>query len=183
MQAQRERILRAAIMCISRKGVEGTSVTDIHTEAGLSAGTLYVHFQNKEDLIAEALRYCTVSAPDLPDTWADFKAMVVSLQDQLGFDIETVVRTRVHLHAECVNPGRLHDIYRPILNRALTVLTDHLAAMEEKGRVKLRMRPRQTALAISALIDGMLWTALASDRPLEEVRPELSAGLDCFVIS
>lgn len=45
----------------------------------------------------------------------------------------------------------------------------------------LRMPSRQTALGMSAYVDGMLWMALATDRPLRELSPELPAGLDLFV--
>lgn len=57
MNAQRERIILAALGCIARKGVEGTSMADIWKEAGLSAGALYVHFRNKNDLVAQCLRF------------------------------------------------------------------------------------------------------------------------------
>ena len=43
------------------------------------------------------------------------------------------------------------------------------------------MSARQTAASMSALIDGTLWIALATDRPLEDLRVELAQGLSCFV--
>jgi hypothetical protein len=99
----------------------------------------------------------------------------------MGFDIVTVVRNRLNLHAECVRPGDLHDTYRPILEDTLEVLANHIQKMADNGSVTLKMSARQTALSISAFIDGMLWIALATDRPLEHLRPELSAGLDSFI--
>jgi predicted alpha-1,6-mannanase (GH76 family) len=44
------------------------------------------------------------------------------------------------------------------------------------------MDARQTALSISAFIDGMLWNALATDRSFEETGAALAEGLEMFVI-
>jgi AcrR family transcriptional regulator len=181
MSAQRERILRATIECMAERGIERSSIADICRQAGLSVGAVYVHFANRDEIIAEALRYGSVTPRDLPDNWPDFKAMIVSLDDQMGFDIVTVIRNRLNLHAECVRPGGLHDTFKPIIKEILQVLADHIQKMADTGSVTLKMSARQTAASISAFIDGMLWIALATDRPLEELRPELAAGLDSFV--
>lgn len=181
MNAQRERILRATIECIARKGVEGMSMADIRQQAGLSTGAIYVHFANKEDIVAEALRYGIVDAVEFPGDWAAFKALIANLDDQLGFDIETIVRTRLHLRAEAARPGRLHDAFRPILEEALSILSDHLQGMADRGAIGLKMTARQTAQGMSAFVDGSLWLALAIDRPLEDLKAELALGLDQFV--
>jgi AcrR family transcriptional regulator len=181
MNAQRERILRATIECIARKGVEGMSMADIRKESGLSTGAIYVHFANKEDIVAEALRYGIVDALEFPGDWPAFKALVANLDDQLGFGIETIVRTRLHLRAEAARPGRLHDVFKPILEEALVILSDHLQDMADRGEIALTMTARQTAQAMSAFVDGTLWLALAIDRPFAEVKEDLALGLDRFV--
>jgi AcrR family transcriptional regulator len=181
MAAQRERIVRSAIQSISERGVEGTSIARICKLSQLSAGAIYVHFQNKEEILSEALRYGSVTAHDLPDHWPALRAMILSLDDQMGFDILTVVRTRLHLQAESVHPGALHEQYRAMADAALQLLTQKLQAMMDNGSVKLRMTPLRTAFAINALINGMLSTGLATDRPLDELRADLAAALDCFV--
>lgn len=181
MSAQRERILRAVIACIADKGVERTSIADIRRKAGLSAGALYVHFTNKDDMVAEALRYGSLTETTLPHTWPELVEMISSLRNQMGFDIETVVRSRLHLHAESVHPGPLHEAYRPTLERSLDLFAQRLQELADKGEIRLRMGARQTAMSMSALIDGMLWIALASDRPLTELGTELGAGLSCLV--
>jgi AcrR family transcriptional regulator len=181
MDAQRERIVRATIECIGEKGIERTSIADICRKAELSAGALYVHFSNKDEIILAALRYGSMTAASLPDSWEGFKAMVSSLGDQMGFDITTVVRVRLHLHTESAHPGRLHDVYKPFLEEALGVLSAHLKRLAERGEIGLRMDPRRTALSISSFIDGILWNALATDRPLKETKAALAEGLEMFV--
>ncbi|MGI4800294.1 MAG: TetR/AcrR family transcriptional regulator [Janthinobacterium lividum] len=182
MAAQRTRILRATIECIAARGVEGTSIAEICRLAGLSTGALYVHFRNRDDILAETVRYASSATQDFPDDWPSFKAKAVSFEDMHGFDLVTVMRVRMHLHAEFVRAGLLHDVFRPLLENTLSALARHLQKMHDSGSVALRFSARQTAVSISAYIDGMVWIALASDRPLEELRPELSAGLDALVL-
>jgi AcrR family transcriptional regulator len=49
----RQLILEAALRCFSRKGYLRTSMGDIVAESGLSKGTLYWHFENKNALFVE----------------------------------------------------------------------------------------------------------------------------------
>jgi AcrR family transcriptional regulator len=46
-----ERILQAALACFRRKGYNHTTMDDIVAESGLSKGTLYWHFESKDDLL------------------------------------------------------------------------------------------------------------------------------------
>ena len=181
MAAQRERIVRGVIACIADKGIERTSISDICRKVKLSTGSLYLHFQNKDDLVAEALRYGSLTENSLPDSWDELLAMIASLDDQLGFDITTIARNRLHLHAESVHPGALHDIHKPHLERNLRILSGQLQLLADRGDIGLRMSAMQTARSINAFIDGMLWIALATDRPLDELKPELVVGLSCLV--
>jgi AcrR family transcriptional regulator len=182
MGAQREKFIRAAIECIAEKGIERSSISDICEKAQLSPGALYVHFANKDEILVAALRYGTMTEATLPDTWQEFQAMASSLADQLDFDIATVVRVRLHLHAESARPGKLHDLYKPFLETSVRMLTERLQLFADRDEIQLRMDARQTALSISALIDGMLWNALATDRSFEQTQAALAEGLEMFVI-
>lgn len=45
------------------------------------------------------------------------------------------------------------------------------------------MSARQTVVSMSALTDGNLWIALATDRTLADLQTERAKGLACFVES
>jgi TetR/AcrR family transcriptional regulator, transcriptional repressor of aconitase len=49
--ARREQILAAARRCFLRDGFHNTSMQDLFTEAGLSAGAVYSYFAGKDDVI------------------------------------------------------------------------------------------------------------------------------------
>jgi len=49
-RARRDEIASAALRCLRRNGVSGTSIADVVAESGLSAGAIYSHFRNKAEL-------------------------------------------------------------------------------------------------------------------------------------
>lgn len=53
------KLLDAAINCFIRYGVKKTSMSDIAKEAGVSRPTLYASFKNKDEMLAEVIRYVT----------------------------------------------------------------------------------------------------------------------------
>jgi AcrR family transcriptional regulator len=52
---RRRQIAAAALRCFARKGFEGTSMSDIIAESGLSAGAIYLHYKNKQDLVSQVV--------------------------------------------------------------------------------------------------------------------------------
>ncbi len=55
--ATRARILRAAILCLSRHGLQRTTLNDIAHEADVAQGTLTFHFGGKSELYAAAFEW------------------------------------------------------------------------------------------------------------------------------
>ncbi len=51
----RRKILEATAGLIREQGIEGSSVTEIMEQAGMTHGGFYRHFDSKEDLVAEAI--------------------------------------------------------------------------------------------------------------------------------
>ncbi|MFB7941498.1 TetR/AcrR family transcriptional regulator [Streptomyces sp. NPDC056049] len=52
LDARRRQILDGAARCFARNGFHATSMQDVLTEAGLSAGAVYRYFRSKDELIA-----------------------------------------------------------------------------------------------------------------------------------
>src|SRR5689334_5382173 len=76
--ATRERILAAAAAAFRAEGVGAIGVGDVMGRAGLTHGGFYAHFQSKEQLVAEALRYAsrqTTGAFDLAAASAGERAL------------------------------------------------------------------------------------------------------------
>ena len=54
---RRQQLIAATIKCIARKGMGSTSVGDVAKTAGLSQGIVNLHFESKENLLDETLRF------------------------------------------------------------------------------------------------------------------------------
>src|ERR1700716_1331157 len=54
--SKRERILRAAIDVFARNGYFNAKVSEIAKAAGVADGTIYLYFDNKEDLLVTIFR-------------------------------------------------------------------------------------------------------------------------------
>jgi len=55
-QATRERLMRAAVSIVAREGLAAATTAAIASEAGVAEGTLYRHFESKDDLLIAAYR-------------------------------------------------------------------------------------------------------------------------------
>ncbi len=56
-EQRRQQLIDATIQCIARKGMSSTSIGDVAKEAGLSQGIINLHFNSKDNLLTETLRY------------------------------------------------------------------------------------------------------------------------------
>lgn len=54
---RRQQLVDATIKCIARNGMGSTSIGDVAKEAGLSQGIINLHFESKDNLLTETLRY------------------------------------------------------------------------------------------------------------------------------
>lgn len=53
---KQDRIKEAMIRLILRDGIDGTSVSKIAKEAGVSPATIYVYYESKEDMLSQVFR-------------------------------------------------------------------------------------------------------------------------------
>jgi len=56
-EMRRAQLIKATIKCVAQKGLSSTTMADITKEAGLSLGIVNLHFQSKDKLLVETLRY------------------------------------------------------------------------------------------------------------------------------
>jgi AcrR family transcriptional regulator len=77
--AVKEKIRNGLVKVVARMGIGGTSVGAVAKEAGVSAGTIYLHFEDKNDMLQKVylqikteFHAIMVAAKDAPDS----KAMI-----------------------------------------------------------------------------------------------------------
>ncbi|BBB64986.1 hypothetical protein UNDYM_0733 [Undibacterium sp. YM2] len=84
MAAVRQQILTAARAVFERKGLYEASVSDVSKEAGLSVGSLYVHFRSKEAILVALIESADVLSAPLAacNSTADLLAFVIAILRQ-----------------------------------------------------------------------------------------------------
>ena len=82
-----QQIIEAAVRVVARKGYYNSRVSDIAREAGIAAGTIYLYFKTKDDILVTLFR----------DTMADFvDTLLKAIADEP--DAASKVRRLVSLH-------------------------------------------------------------------------------------
>ena len=70
-EQSRRRILEATVALAADRGYDGTSVALVTEATGLPASSVYWHFKNKDELLAEALAYSYRRWRESAPAWAD----------------------------------------------------------------------------------------------------------------
>lgn len=90
----RQRILATTLEIAAERGYDGTTVALVTERTGLPASSVYWHFKNKDELLAETLEYSYRQWRASTPTWA-----AAELPDDLGAEI----RDRLHTAARAIS--------------------------------------------------------------------------------
>ncbi len=164
--AKRHQILEGAKRVFMKMGFDAASMNDVTREAGVSKGTLYVYFANKEDLFAaivnserahfvEIVRAALVDDADIASSLLQFGKVFAThvTSDKTISAMRTVVGVRERMPSLCqrffTGPDNLRTVLRGFLERkaeagAVKIEDYDLAArqfleMASGGYFKLRL--------------------------------------------
>jgi AcrR family transcriptional regulator len=186
MLGQRNALTQVAVDCLLKKGLSDTSMQDIAKAAGVSLGTLYIHFSDKYELVLAACRASYGHNPGWPrprapaNTWAEYVAAFDQLNDYLRSDR---ARRRIRLSYQIVSelimkkknlPGftEWYDEFVQMFQRDLQTL--HLS-----GEISLPLGLQQTAHVHMNLYHGTNYAIMANhnadvDAMLESLKSALA---------
>jgi len=94
-EQSRQRILEATVALAAERGYDGTSVALVTEATGLPASSLYWHFKNKDELLAEALEYSYRLWRQSALAWSD------EADDNIG-DLDVQINRRLHRAAAAI---------------------------------------------------------------------------------
>ena len=171
----RERILVAAREVMLGKGLIRATTKEIARAAGLSEGTLYNHFANKEELFL-----CTLN--ELP---SGFVSLVRGVQERAGTEtvrsvLEQIARSALDFYGEAIPMGasffadpELLARHRELLQqrgagpqRANEAVAAYLRAEQKLGRVRVEADPEAVAyMLLGALYQYVYWRQFLGQPP------------------
>ncbi|MER6850671.1 TetR/AcrR family transcriptional regulator [Streptomyces flaveolus] len=151
-QATRERIVQVAGRRFKRDGIDGSGLSALMADAGLTNGAFYKHFSSKEDLVANVL------ADQLRKQLESVDGVPVGREG-----VEQFVRHylspehRDHRDHGCPSAalldeiGRLADTTKQVYSDGLTAVIDALSGRLSPGQPQV---PRSATLAVFAMMIG-----------------------------
>lgn len=161
LEARREHILDAAELCFAESGFHRCTMADICSQAGISAGALYVHFESKEALIAGIVERdrakLSQQFAELSHA-ADLAAAITGLGEY--YAVEQPHHKRVlHLEiaAESTRNERISEICKDCDQQVMDGLADLIERAQADGRVSPSTDPHRTAQMICVIGEGLFW--------------------------
>ena len=178
---KRDAILRAAIDVFAERGFFNAQVADIARAAGVAAGTVYLYFKGKDDLLIsifersmrEGLATGRAAAADLQDPRERLRRLARAHLARLGHDRNLAIVFQVELRQSTKFMERL----------SATLLRDYLGLIREAvadGQREGLFRADVKATAMAKMLFGAL-DEMATNWILSRRRYSLEADADTVV--
>ncbi|HYH19841.1 MAG TPA: TetR/AcrR family transcriptional regulator [Azospirillum sp.] len=172
-EARPQEIVDAALDVFAERGFAATRLEDVAARAGVSKGTLYLYFPNKEELFKAVIRSAILPNLEMAERLlAEFPGSSLEILERLLLGIAgKVMATRIGaipklMIAEAGNfPELARFYYDTVISRAFRVI----AAVLERGVARGEFRAMDVGHTVRLVIAPMLMVALwrTSFEPVE----------------
>jgi len=182
---KRDAILRAAIDVFAARGFFNAQVADVAREAGVAAGTVYLYFHGKDDLLISiferTMKAAVAAGRDSLAGTADpierLRAIARLHLDRLGSDRRLAVVFQVELRQSTKFMERFSTTH---LREYLVIIRDVIADGQARGQFRRGVNPTLAAKLFFGALDEMATNWILSRRRYALVS-EVDAILDLFV--
>lgn len=159
-EARPQELLAAALDLFVERGYAATRLDDVASRAGVSKGTLYLYFANKEELFKAVVRTSMVPALDEAEgIIAGFDGSATELFRQImrGWwervgNTQLSGLTKLIMAESCNFPEVAAFYYEEVISRANKMVTDLIQRGIDRGE----FRPVETQQAMNVVIAPML---------------------------
>ncbi|MCP2292741.1 TetR/AcrR family transcriptional regulator [Nocardia amikacinitolerans] len=186
LERRRQQILDAARLCFARKGFFETSMQDVFTESGLSAGAVYRYFKSKNEIIAALATQTTVDLRAAIAEAVRTDPLPTPAQLVRGIAEEVVRRSGpdgpVRLAPQAWALALVHDgaaePVRETMHAMRDLWRDYAVRMREQGWLPQDADTDAVAKAIIGFLPGFILQHLI----LEDLDPDtLARGVDLLI--
>ena len=166
---RRDALLRAAIDTFAARGYFNAQVADVARAAGVAAGTVYLYFRSKDDLLVsifektmtEAIAAGRQGIAALADARAQLRAIARMHLDRLGRDRALAVVFQVELRQSTKFMERFSTTQ---LREYLGVIRDVIAAGQAAGDLRSDVNATFAAKLFFGMLDEMATNWILSKR-------------------
>jgi len=185
-EATRQRIIELAAPLFNQRGYKGCSLNAIMEATGLEKGGIYRHFENKEELAAEAFDFAwAATVARRTDGLDAIQDHVDRLKEHVSrFAYRSAIPGGCPLLNTAVDADDGNPVLRERVRKALrgwqTRLSNILQDGITKGTVNPQIDPAEVANHIISSLEGgsVIARLERSDNPLRDVRARLENYLE-----
>lgn len=178
-------ILNAATRVFARRGFFGAQVADVAHAAGVAAGTVYLYFRSKDDLLVSIFERTMREAIDegrqalegVADPVVRLRRIAHLHLQRLGRDRDLAVVFQVELRQSI---KFMEQFSSTQLQEYLALIRDTIAAGQAAGVFRSNIRPSVAAKVFFGALDEMATNWVLSRRRYS-LDPEADAVVDLFV--
>ena len=182
---KRDALLRAAIETFAARGYFNAQVADVARTAGVAAGTVYLYFRGKDDLLIsifektmkEAIAAGRESIAALEDPLAQLKTIARLHLDRMSRDRNLAVVFQVELRQSTKFMERFSATY---LRDYLGIIRDVIAKGQATGAFRRDVNPTLAAKLLFGMLDEMATNWILSKRRYS-LASEAETIVDLFV--
>jgi TetR/AcrR family fatty acid metabolism transcriptional regulator len=182
---KRDAILRAAIDTFAAKGFFNAQVADVARAAGVAAGTVYLYFRGKDDLLIsifdktmkEAIAAGRQSVAARATPLDQLREIARLHLDRLGRDRDLAVVFQVELRQSTKFMERFSTTH---LREYLGIIRDIIDAGQQKGVFRRQINPTLAAKVLFGALDEMATNWILSRRKYS-LASEADAVVDLVV--
>jgi len=182
---KRDAILRAAIDIFAERGYFNAQVADVARAAGVAAGTVYLYFRSKDDLLVsifersmrEGLAGSRAAIADLPDPPERLRRLARGHLARLGSDRNLAIVFQVELRQSTKFMERFSST---LLRDYLGLIREAIADGQRDGLFRTDINPTSAAKMIFGALDEMATNWILSRRRYS-LEADADAVVDLFI--
>jgi len=182
---KRDALLRAAIETFAARGFFNAQVADVARTAGVAAGTVYLYFRGKDDLLIsifektmkEAIAAGRESIDGSSDPLAQLRAIARLHLDRMSRDRDLAIVFQVELRQSTKFMERFSATH---LREYLGIIRDVIARGQSLGIFRKTLNPTLAAKLLFGMLDEMATNWILSRRKYSLVA-DADAIVDLFV--
>jgi TetR/AcrR family fatty acid metabolism transcriptional regulator len=180
-EGKRQKIMQAAIKIFSRKGYNPAAIDEVAKGAGIAKGTLYLYFQDKEDLFYSTIMYVLANLRLLLEEKIDEKDTPIKILEDLAFyqlsyfsqnrDFFGIFQTILNDNL-LVNHKKIFDM----LSKKKKELIDYESMIVERGKAEGFVRSDIETVDIVNSFDGMVMATVEQVCYFESENPDFDVN-------
>ncbi len=182
---KRDAILRAAIDVFAERGYFNAQVADVARAAGVAAGTVYLYFKSKDDLLVsifersmrDGLAHGRAAVADLGDPCERLRRLAHGHLARLGHDRNLAVVFQVELRQSTKFMERFSST---LLRDYLGLIRQAIADGQREGRFRADIKPTVAAKMLFGALDEMATNWILSRRRYS-LEADADAVVDLFI--